>query len=104
MPLDEETHVARKHFSREFKAKVALEALRGEKTTAQLSSEHGVHATQIGAWKKQALESLPDAFGRSTQRDQQAQEAHEDRLYQQIGKLQVENDWLKKKSRELGLG
>jgi transposase-like protein len=104
MLIDEEKNMARKRFSRQFKAKVALEALRGDKTTAQLSSEHGVHATQIGAWKKQALETLPEAFGCSTQRNQQAQEAHEDRLYRQIGKLQVENDWLKKKSRELGLG
>jgi transposase-like protein len=103
MPLDEEKDVARKQFSRAFKAKVALEALRGEKTRAQLCSQYGVHATQIDAWKKQALEALPEAFGRTAQRDRQAQEAEKDRLYQQIGKLQVEVEWLKKKSMELGL-
>jgi transposase-like protein len=57
--------VARKTFSKEFKARVALEALRGEKTVAQLASEYGVHATQINAWRKQALEGLPELFGRS---------------------------------------
>lgn len=91
--------MARKRFSREFKAKVALEALRGEKTAAQLSSRYGVHATQINAWKQQALKALPELFGRTTQRDQQAHEAEKDRLYQHIGKLQVEVEWLKKSPR-----
>jgi transposase-like protein len=62
---DQEADVARKTFSKEFKARVALEALRGEKTVAQLASEYGVHATQINAWRKQALEGLPELFGRS---------------------------------------
>lgn len=96
--------MARKRFSKEFKTRVAVEALRGEKTTAQLSSEYGVHATQISAWKKQALAALPDAFGRSSAADAEAAEAEKDRLYRQIGKLQMEVEWLKKKSRELGLG
>ncbi|MHB1544336.1 MAG: hypothetical protein ACYCS1_07260 [Gammaproteobacteria bacterium] len=86
----------RKRFSREIKAEVALEALRGEKTAAQLSSQYGVHATPINAWKKRALEELPELFGHTAQRDRQAQEAERDRLYQQIGKLQVQVEWLKK--------
>ncbi|MBK8537362.1 MAG: transposase [Candidatus Competibacteraceae bacterium] len=57
--------MARKQFSSEFKAKVALEALKGEKTLAQLSSEYGVHATQINTWKQQAREKLPELFGRA---------------------------------------
>jgi transposase-like protein len=95
--------VARKQFSNEFKAKVALEALKGEKTIAQLSSEYGVHASQINTWKQQAREKLPDLFGRSSGLDEQRREAEQDRLYQQMGRLQVEVDWLRKKSKALGL-
>jgi transposase-like protein len=95
--------VARKQFSNEFKAKVALEALKGEKTIAQLSSEYGVHASQINTWKQQAREKLPELFGRSSGLDEQRREAEQDRLYQQIGRLQVEVDWLRKKSKALGL-
>lgn len=95
--------MARKRFSKAFKAKVALEAIRGEKTLAELSSQYGVHSTQISAWKRRALEELPEAFSGSPQRSERERQAHEDRLYRQIGKLQVEVDWLKKKSTELGL-
>jgi len=95
--------VARKQFSNEFKAKVALEALKGEKTIAQLSSEYGVHASQINTWKQQAREKLPELFGRSSGLDEQRREAEQDRLYPQIGRLQVEVDWLRKKSKALGL-
>ena len=95
--------MARKQFSNEFKAKVALEALKGEKTIAQLSSEYGVHASQINTWKQQAREKLPDLFGRSSGLDEQRREAEQDRLYQQIGRLPVEVDWLRKKSKALGL-
>ena len=95
--------MARKQFSNEFKAKVALEALKGEKTIAQLSSEYGVHASQINPWKQQAREKRPELFGRSSGLDEQRREAEQDRLYQQIGHLQVEVDWLRKKSKALGL-
>ena len=95
--------MARKTFSKEFKTRVALEALRGEKTVAQLASEYGVHATQINAWRKQALEGLPELFGRSHGAEVQAHEAETERLYQQIGKLQVGVEWLRKKSKALGL-
>jgi transposase-like protein len=95
--------VARKTFSKELKAHVALEALRGEKTVAQLSSEYGVHATQINVWRKQALEGLPELFERGRSHEAQAQEAEKEQLYQPIGKLQVEVEWLRKKSRQLGL-
>lgn len=95
--------MARKTFSKELKARVVLEALRGEKTVAQLSSEYGVHATQINAWKKQALAGLPELFGRDNGTETAAHEAETERLYQQIGKLQVEVEWLRKKSKALGL-
>lgn len=96
--------MARKRFSSEFKAKVAMEAIRGEKTVAQLSSQYGVHASQINTWKKIAQERLVEAFERgSSQPDPKALEARENYLYQQIGKLQVEVEWLRKKSKALGL-
>ena len=88
----------RKHHSAEFKAKVALEAIKGLKTINAIASDLGVHPTQITQWKKQALEALPDAF--STRRSQliKDQESLTAELYQQIGQLKVELDWLKKKS------
>lgn len=96
--------MARKRFSSEFKAKVALEAIKGEKTVAQLSSQYGAHATQINAWKKQAQDRLVESFERGGGRaDPKEVEARENRLYQQIGKLQVEVEWLRKKSKALGL-
>lgn len=91
----------RRRFSADFKAKVALEAIRGQKTTAELAGEYEVHANQITQWKKQLLEALPEVFGRRREQDATRQAELTDRLYQQIGQLKVELDWLKKKS---GLG
>ena len=88
----------RRRFSAEFKAKVALEAIKGQKTAAELASEYEVHANQISLWKKQLLESLPEVFGRRREQDAARQEELTERLYQQIGQLKVELDWLKKKS------
>ncbi len=88
----------RKRYSASFKAKVALEAIRGLKTTNELAAEFGVHTTQIGHWKKQALESLPDVFANHRGRSRDEDAALKDRLYQQIGRLQVELEWLKKKT------
>ena len=88
----------RKRFSSEFKAKVAVEAIRGQKTTAELASVYAVHPTQIGNWKKQALQGLPGLFADSAGRAVLDQEAQTSRLYEQIGKLQMELEWLKKKS------
>jgi len=87
----------RKQFSKEFKAKVAIEAMKGLKTTAEISSEFKVHASQIGQWKKELQESLPGIF--AGKRDPEEKQKNEliDELYKQIGQLQVENDWLKKK-------
>jgi len=79
-----------------FKAKVALEAIKGEKTLAQLSSEFGVHANQIGQWRKQVLKELPNLFSNRRKRQDREQEDLVSELYRQIGQLKVEVDWLKK--------
>jgi len=88
----------RRNHSAQFKAKVALAAAKGDKTIAELTSEYQVHPNQITQWKKQLLESLPEIFSRSRDRDKQRQDDLTDRLYRQIGQLKVELDWLKKKS------
>jgi len=87
----------RKQFSKEFRAKVALESLKGLKTTAELSSEFGVHVTQITQWKKQLQEGLPGIFSNGKEPLQKEHEQLTDRLYRQIGRLQMDCDWLKKK-------
>jgi len=91
----------RKQHSKEFKAKVALEAFNRQKTAYEIATEYEVHPSQINTWKKQALEALPEVFSRGQDREAAQREAKQDRLYQQIGKLQVEVDWLKKKTGHL---
>lgn len=90
----------RRTFSAEFKAKLALEAVRGERTINEIAAEHGVHPNQVSKWKSQLLENLPEVF--SGERDQARQDAilqkERDELYRQIGQLKVEIDWLKKKT------
>jgi putative transposase len=83
------------------KAKVALEALKGERTMAQLSSQYGVHPNQIGRWKKELLERLPEIFSSKWRKEHKTDEELVEELYKQIGQLKVENDWLKKKSQLL---
>jgi len=87
----------KRHFSAEFKARVAREALKEQKTLAELAAEYEVHPSQIAQWKKQLLDALPDVFSRGGGRDAKREEKLKDRLYRQIGQLQVEVDWLKKK-------
>ena len=84
-----------------FKAKVALEAVKGEKTIAQLSSEFGIHGNQIRQWRKQLLEELPCLFSDHRRREEKDREELLSELYQQIGQLKVELEWLKKKSQTL---
>ena len=88
----------RKKHTAEFKAKVAVEAIRQQKTTNELTAEYGIHATQINAWKKLALAAIPTAFSSQQEKGQQSQQAEIDELHRQIGQLVAERDWLKKKS------
>ena len=80
------------------KVKVAIEAIKGELTLAQISSKYGVHATQIKAWKNQLLTHLPDIFSEKTKQEKVTHNKEMSDLYEQIGRLKVENDFLKKKS------
>ena len=91
----------RNSYSAEFKARVALEALKGHKTINELVSHFRVHPTQINIWKNHLLTELPQMFSNRREKREQDHEALLAQLYQQIGQLKVEVDWLKKKS---GLG
>ena len=88
--------ISRKKHSTQTKIKVALEALKGEKTTAELTAKYSIHATQINQWKKAVLAILPEAFSTRRKRQEEDQQALIDELYKQIGQLKVENDFLKK--------
>jgi transposase len=90
----------RRNFSATFKAKAALAAARGDRTTAELASKFGVHASQVTAWKKQLLAGVPELFADQRSRQEQTS-ADEQELYEQIGRLKMEVEWLKKKSAQL---
>ncbi|GHO79646.1 hypothetical protein KSD_74170 [Ktedonobacter sp. SOSP1-85] len=91
----------RKRYSADFKAKVALEAIRGQKTTNEIASEYRVHPTQITQWKKQVLDDLPSLFAQPPSGQEKKDKVLIANLYQQIGQLKVEVDFLKKKSGQL---
>jgi len=88
----------RRRHGAQFKAKVALAAAAGDRTLAELASDYEVHPSQITQWKRQLLEGLPGIFSRPANRQQQEQQELTARLYQQIGQLKVELDWVKKKA------
>lgn len=81
---------------------MALAALKGEKTVAELASQHAVHPTLIHTWKKQLLAGAEDLFGSPPRADDKAAQALQSELYEQIGRLKMELDWVKKKSAGLG--
>ena len=86
----------RKGYSAKFKAKVAIDAIKGDRTMAELSSAHGVHRAMIQRWKNEAIEGLQETFSKRADKDQEHNKKLIPELYRQIGQLTVENDWLKK--------
>ena len=90
-----------KNYPKALKSKVAIAAIKGQQTANEIASEFGVHVSQVNRWKTQALDAIPDIFGDSQAKAIRAMESERDRLFQQIGKLQVEVDWLKKNTGHL---
>jgi putative transposase len=88
----------RKSYSAELKAKVALEAIKGQRTTSEIASRFGVHPNLVAQWKRHALEQMPGIFSDRRARAEADAEAAAAELYEQIGRLKVELDWIKKKS------
>ena len=95
----------RKQYSPQFKAKVAIDAIRGQKTTAELASQYEIHPTMINNWKRDLLDKASELFdnGTTTNQVQAETQAQIDELYRQIGQLTVERDFLAKRSAQLGL-
>ena len=93
-----------KQYSAEEKAKIVLEVIAGELTMAQITSKYGIHVNQIYRWKKEALESIVLGFKSKSKKADTSQDDLIKSLYEQIGQLTVEKDWLKKKSSIFGFG
>src|SRR3984885_2604414 len=98
MPRKRKSHPA------SVKAQVALAAVKGEKTVSELASLHGVHPTMIHAWKKQLVENAEEVFQTGVKASGAEHEALQAQLYEQIGRLKTELDWLKKKAASFGCG
>ena len=96
MPRKRQVHAAA------FKAQVALAALKGDKTINELASQHGVHPTLIHTWKKQLIENAEELFQSGAKASSAEHEALQAQLYEQIGRLKTELDWLKKKAASFG--
>ncbi len=88
----------RKRYTAEFKARAALEVIKAHRGINEIASEYGVHPSLLMQWNRQLLESLTTVFADKRCKDEQAQAEREAELYQQIGQLKVELDWVKKKA------
>ena len=95
----------RRTHSAEFKARIALEAVKGLKTVQQIAAENHLHPVQVTQWKNQMIESASGIFSRGRERAEEASvsEVEKARLERKVGQLVVEVDWLKKKCKELGI-
>jgi len=91
----------RRIHSAQFKARVALEAVRGVKTSGEIAKEYEIHPGQIAQWKKELVAGLPDVFKRGVSSDDKQAEREKKRLERKVGELTMDVDWLKKKCREL---
>lgn len=93
--------IKRTRHSADFKAKVALDAAKGTKTVNEIASEYGVHPTQIGQWKKQLQAGVRGIFSGKQAKEARQEETLTASLYEEIGRLKMELEWLKKKSASL---
>jgi putative transposase len=93
----------RKQYSGDVKARAAVEAIRGLRTLNEISKDYGAHPMQVTKWKKSALESLPIHFSRRKEETDKTIEEERSKLYEEIGRLKIELDWVKKKSGVWGL-
>ncbi len=87
----------RRQHSAELKSRVALEAIRGVSTVQEIAGKYEVHPTLVAKWKKEALAGLPGVFSNGSGKRDKSEERLREQLYEQIGRLKMENDWLKKK-------
>ena len=90
--------VKRRRHGGAFKAKVAVEAIKLQGTVAEIASRFGVHPQQVTSWKRQALDGIPELFSKTGTQDLRAIEEERCKLFEEIGRLKVELDWLKKKA------
>ena len=93
--------MSKKKFTSSYKAKVAIAALKGVQTISEISSEYGVHPTQIRLWKQLLVEHSNDVFSAKKDKKAKSAEQEKDQLYKRIGQLSVEVEWLKKKTGHL---
>jgi transposase-like protein len=91
----------RRQHSAQFKAQVGLDALKGIEPVHAIAAKHGVHPVQVTQWKKEAAERLPEVFARKGSVDAAEAKEREKELYEEIGRLKMELEWLKKKAGEL---
>ena len=93
----------RKQYSPQFKFKVALEAAKGLKTRSEIAAAFEIHPMQVSQWKKQLIDDGSDLFERKNKQKKMSDQPNEDHLYEQIGRLKMELEWLKKKSNSLNI-
>lgn len=86
----------RRRFTSEFKARIALEALRGDKTVHEIAAQHKVHPNQVSTWKRQAIDGLSEVFSNGADRERQDHDSEVRDLHAKIGQLTVERDFLAK--------
>ena len=92
----------RRQYSEQFKFKVALEAAKGMRTVNEIAGEYSLHPNQVSSWKKRLLEEGPGVYSRHSERERATAVKQEAELYEQIGRLKMELEWLKKKATQFG--